>query len=88
MLDGSLHDLEKEAGVVPYKILGEEEFNKLFFRVDGIYPRFVRFVKSYKLPITQEAQKWFSSWQEAVQNDIERAFGVLKGSTCKTNSVT
>jgi hypothetical protein len=35
MLDGSLHDLEKEAGVVPYKI-GEEEFDKLFFLVDGI----------------------------------------------------
>jgi hypothetical protein len=77
MLDGSLHDLEKEAGVVPYKI-GEEEFDKLFFLVDGIYPRYVRFVKSYKLPITQ-AQKWFSSWQEAVRKDIERAFGVLKG---------
>jgi hypothetical protein len=70
MLDGSLHDLEKEAGVMPYKI-GEEEFDKLFFLVDGIYPRYdVRFVKSYKLPITQ-AQKWFSSWQEAVQKDIE-----------------
>jgi hypothetical protein len=53
MLDGSLHKLEKEAGVVPYKI-GDEEFDKLFFLVDGIYPRYVRFVKSYRVPITAE----------------------------------
>jgi hypothetical protein len=76
MLDGSLHELEKEAGVVPYKI-GDEEFDKLFFLVDGIYPRYVRFVKSFRVPITAE-QKRFASWQEAVRKDIERAFGVLK----------
>jgi hypothetical protein len=76
MLDGSLHELEKEAGVVPYKI-GDEEFDKLFFLVDGIYPRYVRFVKSYRVPITAE-QKRFAAWQEAVRKDIERAFGVLK----------
>jgi hypothetical protein len=63
MLDGSLHELEKEAGVVPYKI-GDEEFDKLFFLVDGIYPRYVRFVKSYsRVPITAE-QKRFADWQK------------------------
>jgi hypothetical protein len=76
MLDGTLHELEKEAGVVPYKI-GDEEFDKLFFLVDGIYPRYFRFVKSYKVPITQ-VQKRFASWQEAVRKVVEQAYGVLQ----------
>jgi hypothetical protein len=38
MLDGTFDRLEEDAGVVPCNIL-EEEFNKLFILVDGIYPR-------------------------------------------------
>jgi hypothetical protein len=77
MLDGHLHELEQEAGVVPFHI-AEEFFDKLFlFLVDGIYPKYNRFVHSYKTPITSEQQR-YSGWQEAVRKDIERAFGVLK----------
>jgi hypothetical protein len=76
MLDGRLHELEQEAGVVPFHI-AEEFFDKLFLLVDGIYPKYNRFVHSYKTPITSE-QRRYSGWQEAVRKDIERAFGVLK----------
>jgi hypothetical protein len=38
--------------------IGDEEFDKLFFLVDGIYPRYVRFVKSYRVPITAEQKRF------------------------------
>jgi hypothetical protein len=76
MLDGRLHQLEQEAGVVPFHI-AEEFFDKLFLLVDGIYPKYNQFVHSYKTPITSE-QRRYSGWQEAVRKDIERAFGVAK----------
>ena len=78
LLDGSFCDLEKEAGVVPFHLDQEEQFNKLFILVDGIYPKYSRFVRGIKQPITRE-QKKFTGWQEAARKDIERAFGVLKG---------
>jgi hypothetical protein len=77
LLDGTFETLEKEAAVVPFKI-GEEEFDKLFFLGDDIYPSFARIVKGIKQPIT-ELQKLFTGWQEGARKDIERAFGVLKG---------
>jgi ribosomal protein L32 len=76
MLDGSLHDLETESGVVPFMI-EEEQFTRVFFLVDGIYPSFSRFVRGIKHPIT-EKEKRYTAWQEACRKDIERAFGVLK----------
>jgi hypothetical protein len=36
LLDGTFHELEAEAAVVPFKIK-EEQFNKVFVLVDGIY---------------------------------------------------
>ena len=50
----------------------------MFILVDGIYPRYSRFVKGMKEPITDD-EKTFTEWQEAVRKDIERAFGVLQG---------
>ena len=77
MLDGTFDRLEDEADdVVPYTI-GGEEFNKAYFLTDGIYPRYSRFVKGMKVPITEE-EKRFTGWQESARKDIERAFGVLK----------
>ena len=52
--------------------------NKLFILVDGIYPRYSRFVKGMKEPVTDD-EKTFTEWQETVRKDIERAFGVLQG---------
>jgi hypothetical protein len=51
MLDGSFHSLEEEAGVVPFTINGVE-FNKTWITVDGIYPKYIRFVKGIKQPST------------------------------------
>jgi hypothetical protein len=36
-LDGTFHELEAEAAVVPFMIK-EEQFNKVFVLVNGIYP--------------------------------------------------
>ena len=77
LVDGSFVELEKEAGVVPYNI-SEEEFDKCFLLVDGIYPKYSRFVKGIKEPISPE-ETTFTTWQESARKDIERAFGVLKG---------
>ena len=55
----------------------EEIFHKLFILVDGIYPRYSRFVKGMKEPITQRERR-FTAFQEAARKDTERAFGVLQ----------
>ena len=73
-LDGSFEELEDY--VSPYKI-GDEEFNILYFLVDGIYPSFSRFVKSIREPVGKE-EKNFAKFQESARKDIERAFGVLQ----------
>ena len=46
--------------------------------MDGIYPRYSRFVKGMKEPVT-DVEKAFTEWQEAARKDIERAFGNLQG---------
>jgi len=76
LTDGSFEEVEKEAAVVPFKI-EEEEFNKVYFLVDGIYPSYSRFVRGVKLPSSQREKK-FTSWQEGARKDVERAFGVMK----------
>jgi hypothetical protein len=77
MTNGTFHQLEEEAGVVPFFIQGEmEAFNRTFFLVDGIYPQYTRFVKAVREPITDQ-EKSFTGWQESARKDIERAFGVF-----------
>jgi hypothetical protein len=79
MTNGSFHQSEEEAGVVPFFIRGEmEAFHRTFFLVNGIYPRYTRFVKAVREPITDQ-EKRFTGWQESARKDIERAFGVLQG---------
>jgi Plant transposon protein len=75
ILDGTFEDLEMSC--TPYEISGQY-FNSLFVCVDGIYPKYARFVRGYKNPIS-EREKKFTEWQEACRKDIERAFGVLQG---------
>ena len=72
--DGSFEELESE--LVPFAI-GENAFRYLYILVDGIYPRWSRFVRGIKEPITKE-EKIFTSFQESARKDIERAFGVLQ----------
>ena len=75
-ITGAFEAKEEKAGVVPYTI-GEQDFNKLFILVDGIYPKYSRFVKGYSQPIFK-TEKNYTKWQEGARKDIERAFGVLK----------
>jgi hypothetical protein len=76
-VNGKMETLEKDASVVPFNINGEK-FDKLFVLVDGIYPRYSRFVKGIKEPLTNQESR-YTSWQEGARKDIERDFGVLKG---------
>jgi hypothetical protein len=45
--------------------------------VDGIYPSYLTFVKSIRLP-QSEPDKLFATYREGYRKDIERAFGVLQ----------
>jgi hypothetical protein len=65
-----------ESLVVPHEI-GLEEFMFLYILVDGIYPKYSRFVKGMKEPITRK-ETIMTSWQEGARKDIERAFGILQ----------
>jgi hypothetical protein len=76
LLDGTFHELEAEAAVVPF-LIKEEQCNKVFVLVDGIYPSYSRFVRGIKVLTTREEKK-YSSWQEGARKDVERAFGVCK----------
>jgi hypothetical protein len=48
LIDGTFHELEAEAAVIPFQIK-EEQFNKVFVLVDGIYPSYSRFVRGIKV---------------------------------------
>jgi hypothetical protein len=76
-LDGSFQGLEEAAGVIPFDIKGDV-FREMFLLVDGIYPKYSRFVKPLHDPVTDQESS-FSAWQEGAQKDIERAFGLLQG---------
>ena len=75
-LDGSLEELERASGVVPFDI-GGEEFKKMWITCDGIYPSFARFVKGIAQPCGAQ-QEFYTEWQESTRKDIERSFGVLQ----------
>jgi Plant transposon protein len=75
-VSGEFEKLERDANVVPFSI-NNKEFKQLFLLVDGIYPKYSRFVKGIKDPLTDQERK-YSAWQEAARKDIERAFGVLQ----------
>jgi hypothetical protein len=70
LLDRTFHELEDAAAVVPFMIK-EEQFNKVFVLVDGIYPLYSRFVRGIKVPATREEKK-YTSWQEGAREDMER----------------
>jgi hypothetical protein len=71
LLDGTFASIDFEFEI------GGKVFNKLWFLVDGIYPKLSRFMKT--LPVAcGRMWKRYASWQEAARKDIERAFGVLQ----------
>jgi hypothetical protein len=75
LVDRTFVDAKKSANAVPFSVAGNL-FQLLFVLVDGIYPRYSRFVKGIHLPVT-ESEKSFTAWQEAARKDIEQAFEVL-----------
>lgn len=77
LIDGEFEKVERESGAIPFLINGQP-FHESWITVDGIYPKYSRFVRGIKEPYT-ENQKRYTKWQEATRKDIERAFGVLKG---------
>jgi hypothetical protein len=77
LVDGEMDAAAHSVGAAPFTIAGEE-FDLVFVLVDGIYPRYSRFVQGIKSPIGDE-EKLYTAWQESARKDIERAFGVLKG---------
>jgi hypothetical protein len=56
-------------------VIGNKQFSKLWFLVDGIYPPLSRFMKTISDP-SMNAESRFAEWQEGSQKDVERAFGV------------
>jgi Plant transposon protein len=60
---------------IRYMINGTER-NLQYWLADGIYPNWAIFVETAK-GSTERKMKFFSSKQEAVRKDVERAFGVL-----------
>jgi hypothetical protein len=49
--------------LVSFKI-NNEEFKKSFILVDGIYPKYSRFVTPKSEPVLEEERK-YTAWQEA-----------------------
>ena len=74
MLDGSHSMID-----FPFKINGED-FNQLYYLVDGIYPWLKRFLCTIPDPVTT-VDRLLSKSQESWRKSIERAFGVWKKST-------
>ena len=74
ILNGELEKLETQLG--PFKVM-DFVYDFLIILVDGIYPRYNRFIKAHKEPIGDD-EKALTSWQESARKDVERAFGVLQ----------
>ena len=72
---GALRTGEFNNKVAPYSINGGKR-DWMYFLVDGIYPSWLIFVKTFSNPVSQAKIK-FSKQQEHVQKDIERCFGVV-----------
>ena len=61
---------------VSFEVNGTE-YSKGYYLVDGIYPEWATFVKSFPRPMDPK-RKLFKTMQEAARKDVERAFGVLQ----------
>lgn len=58
-----------------YSVNGREQYS-FYFLVNGIYPLWAIIVSTISEKLTKKERR-FSVTQEALRNDIERAFGVL-----------
>ncbi len=62
--------------IVPFSI-NNKPYTKLWFLVDGIYPRISRFVHTIPVPSPGQ-ESHFAKWQESARKDVERGFGILQ----------
>ena len=53
------------------------QYHLAYYLTDGIYPKWVTFIQSIRLPQGQK-NSLFAQTQEAVKKDVERVFGVLQ----------
>jgi hypothetical protein len=75
LLDGTFHEVEAEAAVVPFMIK-EEQFNKVFALSMVSTPRTADLSGESKCLLPRKEKK-YTSWQEGTRKDVERAFGDL-----------
>nr|GFA36832.1 protein ALP1-like [Tanacetum cinerariifolium] len=68
--------LDDKAHVAPYVINGVD-FEKGYYLVDGIYPQWATFVKSFTVANDMK-HAYFKKRQEGARKDVERAFHVLQ----------
>ncbi|GKA86141.1 ALP1-like protein isoform X1 [Tanacetum coccineum] len=74
LFDDEIADIAPEC---PFIVNGHI-YRKGYYLVDGIYPKWSTFVKTFS--VTRDAKTFkFKTVQEAARKDIERAFGVLQG---------
>ncbi|KAG7336608.1 plant transposon protein [Nitzschia inconspicua] len=76
MADGTFHDLEQQANVLPFTIK-DQQFTKGFMLADNMYPKCSRFAMPVDDPTTDKELK-YTEWQQSSKKDVDRAFGVLK----------
>ncbi|GKF44847.1 ALP1-like protein isoform X1 [Tanacetum coccineum] len=69
--------LDDIAPIVPYEVNGVT-FEKGYYLVDGIYPQWSTFVKSFTVARDVKSAV-FKRRKEIARKDVERAFGVLQG---------
>ncbi|GJT88848.1 ALP1-like protein isoform X1 [Tanacetum coccineum] len=81
LFDDELADTALEC---PFVVNGHT-YRKCYYLADGIYPAWSTFVKSFSVARDKNSLK-FKRVQEAARKDIERAFGVLQGSSPGTSS--
>ncbi|WCJ43390.1 hypothetical protein M5689_024132 [Euphorbia peplus] len=70
---------EKVRGQAPEEVytLNNKIYNMGYYLVDGIYPEWAAFVKSFSNPI-EPKKRLFKTKHEGARKDVERAFGVLQ----------
>ncbi|XP_071739424.1 uncharacterized protein [Rutidosis leptorrhynchoides] len=69
--------LTDTAPQVPYEI-GDVDFDRGYYLVDGIYPSWASLVKGFS-SVVDEKRKYFTKKQSAACKDVERTFEILQG---------